>query len=369
MANISLDDPAAARAWFTGTVEPLADSFEPANVDRYVHLFAEAIERVNPSLQVGEVIGRFQRIRQPRRFAGPDPGDVFVLSRVTLGADIAITSVMLDAAMRRFPRARIWFAGSAKAHEMFAANPRIGHAPAAYHRSGSVRERIAASQSLCKLLDLPNGIVIDPDSRLTQLGLVPVCPESRYYFFESRGSHEPGTLTDLAVDWVKCTFGIDDAKPFMSLPGPPVQAGITVSLGVGENPAKRVRDPFERLLLEALSERGTVLVDQGAGGEESERVTKAAAGLPNVRLFLGSFSKFAAAIAGSRLYVGYDSAGQHAASALGIPLVAVFAGYPNERFLERWSPSSGTIIRARGTPEEIVGQALSLRRAPSPPPD
>src|SRR3974390_1819813 len=55
LANISLDDPAAARAWFTGTVEPLADSFEPANVDRYVQLFAEVIERVNPLLQVGEV--------------------------------------------------------------------------------------------------------------------------------------------------------------------------------------------------------------------------------------------------------------------------------------------------------------------------
>jgi hypothetical protein len=29
---------------------------------------------------------------------------VFVLSRVTLGADVAVTSVLLDAAKRRFPK-------------------------------------------------------------------------------------------------------------------------------------------------------------------------------------------------------------------------------------------------------------------------
>ena len=34
--------------------------------------------------------------------------------------------------------------------------------------------------------DDPQSIVVDPDSRLTQLGLVPVCADERYYFFESR---------------------------------------------------------------------------------------------------------------------------------------------------------------------------------------
>ena len=359
MENISLDDPAAARTWFAQTIEPLADSFEAANVHRYVHLFAEAIERVDPSLEADQIIDRYRRIREPRRFTGPEPDDVFVLSRVTLGADIAITSVMLDAAMRRFPRARIWFAGSAKAHKMFAANARIAHAPAAYQRTGSLRERIAASQALCELLDEPGAIVIDPDSRLTQLGLVPVCPESRYYFFESRGSDEPGTLSDLAARWVSRTFGVDDARAFMAAPeAQTVPADITVSLGIGENPDKRIPGPFERNLLEALSGRGAVLVDQGAGGEESERVARAAAGLPNVRLLQGSFARFAACIAASQAYVGYDSAGQHAAAALGVPLVTVFAGFPNERFLERWRPSGrgpATVLRAdRAAAEELV---------------
>jgi len=42
----------------------------------------------------------------------------------------------------------------------------------------------------------------------------------------------------------------------------------------------------------------------------------------------GSFAGFASIIAASRLYVGYDSAGQHIAAAAGVPLVSVFAGFP-----------------------------------------
>jgi ADP-heptose:LPS heptosyltransferase len=41
----------------------------------------------------------------------------------------------------------------------------------------------------------------------------------------------------------------------------------------------------------------------------------------------------------SRLYFGYDSAGQHVAAAAGVPLVTVFAGYASERTLERWLPT------------------------------
>ena len=52
----------------------------------------------------------------------------------------------------------------------------------------------------------------------------------------------------------------------------------------------------------------------------------------------GSFAGFAGMIAGSRLYVGYDSAGQHVAAACGVPLISVFAGFPVPRMFERWCP-------------------------------
>jgi ADP-heptose:LPS heptosyltransferase len=38
------------------------------------------------------------------------------------------------------------------------------------------------------------------------------------------------------------------------------------------------------------------------------------------------------------MFVGYDSAGGHVAAACGVPMVSLFAGYPSERFFERWRP-------------------------------
>ena len=61
----------------------------------------------------------------------------------------------------------------------------------------------------------------------------------------------------------------------------------------------------------------------------------------------GSFAGFAQIIAGSSLYVGYDSAGQHVAAACGVELVSIFAGFPTPRMFQRWRPSGprATVIR------------------------
>lgn len=341
----SLDDAAVARAWFAKVVEPLADSFEASDVDRYVDLFSQVLERADPAFSADACVRRFDQIRRPKAFAGRDPENIFVLSRVTLGADIAITSVLMDAAKRRFPGSRIWFVGSQKAYDLFAHDLRIEFALAPYNRTGSIRHRIEASKALASVVDRTSSIVIDPDSRLTQLGLIQPCPDDRYFLFEGRAcgwSSTPpvGSLSTLAGQWATQIFGVEGSRAYMAV-RPRYEADFTVSLGIGENPAKRVADPFERKLLEELSAKGhTVLVDRGAGGEESDRVERAADGLKNVRMFEGSFADFAARIAASRFYAGYDSAGQHAAAAAGVSLLTIFAGYPNRRFVERWRPTS-----------------------------
>ena len=46
-----------------------------------------------------------------------------------------------------------------------------------------------------------------------------------------------------------------------------------MSFGVGENPDKRVADPFEEELLKQLPR--PILIDKGAGGEEAHRVERA----------------------------------------------------------------------------------------------
>jgi ADP-heptose:LPS heptosyltransferase len=363
----ALADDECSDALFRVVAEGLADRFEPALCDTYAALFAEAIA---PG-ESAALVERYRRVRIPRAISG-EPRTVLVLSRVTLGADVAVTSVILDAAKRRFPQAAIYLVGPHKNWELFAADPRIRHLPINYRR-GTLRERLASGPELREALagasSGPDSIVIDPDSRLTQLGLLPVCPEERYYFFESRayGGDGDDPLPVLAQRWAEQTFGIPDARPFVALQASGMsQPGIAISLGVGENPAKRIADPFEAELLALLAHSGLPLtIDQGAGGEEAVRVERAvaAAGV-QVERWSGSFAGFASIIAGSRLYVGYDSAGQHVAAACGVPLVAVFAGFSCKRMFARWRPA-GRVVRVEDPdPARVLEQVrLTLPQA------
>jgi ADP-heptose:LPS heptosyltransferase len=342
----SLLDESCGHALFGVWVEGLADRFDPALCDVYARLFAQAAAHVDASLDAQELVARYHRIRQPRAITA-DPRRVYVLSRVTLGADVAVTSVLIAAARRRFPQAELFFAGPHKNYELFAGDSAIHHAPLEYRR-GSLRERLATASELKQLFRDPDCLVIDPDSRLTQLGLLPVCPDDRYRFFESRafGGASDRTLPQLAAAWSEQTFGISGATPFVCLkpwgrsqtcPSP----YIAISLGVGENPAKRLPDPFEENLLTLLSATGhAIVIDAGAGGSEADRVHRALerSGV-TATLWDGSFAGFASIIASSRLYVGYDSAGQHVAAACGVPLVTIFAGFPSARMFARWRPT------------------------------
>lgn len=328
-------------ALFGILVEGLADRFEPALCDAYAHLFAQAVAHVRPGEHPATLVARYERVRRVRPIGGR-PHRIIVLSRVTLGADVAVTSVLMAAAKRRFPHAELTFAGPRKNYELFAGDPHVHHASIEYRR-GALRERLAVWDDLAKLLADPHAAVIDPDSRLTQLGLLPVCPEERYHLFESRGYGADSTrsLPELAADWAAETFGVSGARPYISLGRlPVVKPYITVNLGVGENPAKHLPDPFEEKLLGLLAGTGLpIVVDKGGGPEEATRVERAAerSGTP-VAFWEGSFAGFAAMINGSRLYVGYDSAGQHVAAACGIPLISIFAGFPAPRMFDRWRP-------------------------------
>jgi hypothetical protein len=346
------------RALFRIVVEHLGDLFEPRLCDVYAGLFAEVIARRIPELHAEHLLARYERVRQPRVF-DRDPAavrNVFVLSRVTLGADVAITSVLLDAAKQRFSNARIWFVGPQKNWELFQADPRLSHLAIAYGRSGTLDDRLSIWPELRAAVSRPASIVIDPDSRLTQLGLLPLSAEDEYYFFESRSyAAESGQpLSALAARWATETFGDVQPRPYISTGLVADRFITTVSFGVGENPNKRVADPFEQELLAKLPR--PVLIDKGAGGEEAERVERAVAKAgPGIAVWGGSFAGFAEYIARSRLYVGYDSAGGHVASACGIPLVSVFAGFASERSLQRWHPPGAHVVRAN---DPAVAHAL-----------
>ena len=350
----------ASRALLGIVVEGLSDLFEPRLCVVYADLFSRAIARHIPELQSEHLFRRYQRIVKPR-VLDRDPAlvhSVFVLSRVTLGADVAVTSIVLDAAKRRFPDAVVYFVGPAKGWELFAGDGRLRHVPVSYGRGGTLGERLSAFPELRLALSQPESIVIDPDSRLTQLGLLPVCAEQDYYFFESRGyggdSQDP--LPVLTKRWLQATFGVEGAAYIRPLAEQFEAPDVTVSFGVGENQSKRVGGRFEEDLLRKLVQRGgRVLIDKGAGGEEAERVERAiaAAGGP-VETWEGSFAGFASRIAASKLYVGYDSAGGHAAAACGVPMISVFRGEACERMFERWRPTgTGPIRVVRGDIGEL----------------
>jgi ADP-heptose:LPS heptosyltransferase len=333
------------RALLSIVVERLGDLFEPDLCRTYERLFAQVIERACP-----ELVPRLRR--NATLHAAPATANrVYVLSRITLGADVAVTSVLLDAAKKCYPDAEIVFVGPRKSYEMFEADPRIRHLPAPYARSGALIDRLRASASL----RFDDGIVIDPDSRLTQLGLISVCDERNYFFFESRsyGGDGHDSLPLLASTWAQEVFGVENARAFVApLSSSDSHPDITVSLGVGENSSKRIDGDFECDLLRVLADTGgSILVDKGASAAERDRVERAL--LPGMRTHDGAFAPFAYQIARSKLYVGYDSAGQHVASACGIPLVSIFNGFVSERMFARWRPK-GTVIR--GDSPDVLDQ-------------
>ena len=350
----------ASRALFTKVVERLGDLFERRLCDAYAYLFSEVIAYVRPELTARSLIQRYQWIRAPRP-APESAENIFVLSRVTLGADVAVTSVILAAVKQRYPAAKIHLVGPRKNWELFAADPRIHHFPFAYGRSGTLRERLSTSPYFA------DGLVVDPDSRLSQLGLLPVCPEENYLFFESRCYGGDGTesLSTLTSRWAAETFGVEGASAYIAPLPNDGHADVTISFGVGENQEKRIADPFEEQLAAALLDRGyKILIDKGAGGEETERVNNVLSSYPEIESWQGDYAPFASRIAQSKLYIGYDSAGQHVAAACGVPVVSIFAGHVSDRMFQRWRPTGkGRIEVVKVTnpdPATVLARTLTI---------
>jgi ADP-heptose:LPS heptosyltransferase len=320
--------------FFRVIIESLADSFDPEQAAAYEELMRVWIPPQPPMRPV-----------VPERVE-----TVYVLSRVTLGADIKITSTILDAMKTRFPEGRIVLVSNPKSAELFAADSRISYLDAVYPRSGPVSRRIKFAHELRREMEGPRRIVVDPDSRITQLGLIPVCEPLSYFHFPSRTADSAGNLTELTQRWLEDVFG-ESGHAYIAPEAVRVEGNApraAVSFGVGENESKRIGGDFESEVLRALGERfETIWIDRGVGGEEARRVTAAAEASgcsACIRFSEGSFAEFASVIAQSDLYVGYDSAGQHAAAAANVPLISLFAGAPSERFRQRWSPAgSGRI--------------------------
>jgi hypothetical protein len=420
----------ATTALFARLVERLADSFSPADVSLYNRLFAQVIAHCRhldkgraldaalnhfgmmdeaalldrtASLGAKRTIER-SRLKNVRR--------VIVLSRVTLGADVAITSRIINRFEHECP-AEIVLVGGRKAEQLFGGDRRIRFREIDYQRAGLTLDRllnwpvvVEATRELTSDLAHDEWLIVDPDSRLTQLGLLPLSErEENYFFFPSR---EYGAATGLALGqltarWLDEMFDAPrPTLPSLSLQSADLEAAgllverlrgrgarliITVNFGVGGNPAKRAGDEFEQsLVVQLIRDGATVILDKGAGADETrradaviervrcesainaialseQRFVEALTQSPDARLLVwdGSIGRLAALIARSDLYIGYDSAGQHIAAAAATPCVTVFAGYSAPRMLDRWRPTgSGASVVIAVDPSRAINASEML---------
>jgi ADP-heptose:LPS heptosyltransferase len=443
------DDPrtaeSATRALFSKLIERLADSFEPDAVSVYNRAFAQLIqvcradhraEALDRELrgfglfEEEDLTARVERLRSVSRLnATRNIQRVVVLSRVTLGADVAITSVITERIKGSFPAAEIVVVGGSKATQLFGGDPRVRFAEIGYHRAGTTIDRLLSWIDLLGCVrELTSGLtrdeylIIDPDTRLTQLGLLPVGwpdrqpreqdPETQYrdyLFFPSReyGSGTSHSLSELTSTWLDEVLGdsvttyprvslraedIGAARKLMTLINRGSRSVIAINFGVGENELKRVGGDFESLLVSRLIQEGAAIVlDKGAGEDEIGRADAVIADATRTQIegrrvraveaneqrltdafgseeynadiiaWNGRIGVLAALIGESNLYIGYDSAGQHIAAALGVRCVDIFAGFSSRRILERWRPTGKS--ESRVVAVDTLGSSADVNHA------
>jgi ADP-heptose:LPS heptosyltransferase len=427
----------ATGAFFTSLVEPLADSFDPRAVSLYNRAFAQLIQhcrKIDRSKAFDAELTRFGLRGEPEIVAraealGREPAPsgrarlevrrVIVVSRVTLGADVAITSVIIEATKRACPEAKIALVGGRKARELFGGDERISFEEISYSRTGRTLERLlswvdllACVRKLTSGLNQDQYLILDPDSRLTQLGLLPIS-EGNYLFFPSReyGSDTSHSLAQLTASWLKGLFGFEEPLfPNVSLARHDLARAselvkrvrrearpvVSINFGVGANPRKRVGDGFEVGLVNHLIRDGAaIILDKGAGEDELRRASEVIESAARISLdgravrvvemneenletllssdkvdsdlmvWNGRIGMLAALVGESDLYIGYDSAGQHIAAAQATPRIDVFAGFSSPRMLDRWRPTGKGESRIVAVDNQSASDTLSaaLRHA------
>ncbi len=410
----------AVRRLFAEVVEVLNDSFLPSRAALYDKIFTQVINHCRHLPEgkgLDELLKRFDitdertmlaRKKKIQAVAVFSPTvlkkvrKICVLSRVTIGADVAVTGVVLRKLMTVFPGVSITLIGPNKLAEVFGGHPDIRIKDVPYARRGGLLGRLYAWVDLVSIIDAEKQdlepeefLVIDPDSRLTQLGLLPVVPEDRgYYFFPSRTytNGQASSMGALTACWLEDIFGGGNKKIYpgifinqdvlalgktcaqkLSLSGQrPV---VSINFGVGGNENKRVSSVFEECLVAAIIQLGAaVILDKGFGSEVAltdamlarlkskglavlevdpgniQELSRQKSLTYDVLTWEGGIGVFSAMIAASDVYIGYDSGFQHIAAAQGIAVIDVLIGAASPLFARRWTPyGRNNVLVIRGS--------------------
>jgi len=392
-----------SRALFGIVIERLCNDFEELQTETYNRLICQVVgflrnlpggkeldnELNDFQLETAEKL--YQRIESIRLCpderlpAKLQPRKVLILSRVTIGADVAITSVICQRVSRTFPHAIITVVGNPKLEQVLSKESGIRIHALQYSRLGGLLERFMVWLDLLKEIRIElkglspsEYLILDPDSRLTQLGVLPLVPDTNYRFFNSRGKEDypsKASITELTNMWLDNVLGHDEfcfpkvwpdtsnLASARALRDKLISAHnltlITLNFGVGSNARKMVPGIFETELVLTLLKVANVriILDFGFGDEERHRsvtiLTEARHRDFNTNeiafnkideisadcKLIGvkcSLAEIAALISISDEFIGYDSACQHIAAALGVKTYTIFAGTNNARFIRRW---------------------------------
>ena len=329
-----------------------------------------------------QMLARLQRLRRNPPVAGAQIKKVFIPSRVTIGADIVLLSPIIQRLQQVLPQAEIILLGPGHLGELFSGQvrflhchfprhtllkQRLSHWPVLHHLIASQRQGLADHELL----------LLDPDSRLSQLGLLPLLPESCCRLLPSRLDHNKEmSLSSLCNQWLdqlfpgstasSCRFWlsseqIEQSRAFFKH-FPTNTFKIVANFGVGGDEKKRLSDPFEQQVLQALLQldNTVVFLDSGSDDQEQLRISNLRHQLARhspaslvlqghapeqqqgLIQFIGSIGALAGLIDQADLFIGYDSCSQHLATATSTPALICFAGAPHERFFRRWHPQANS---------------------------
>ena len=395
--------------FFSVVIEELCDDYEDFQFKAYNRVMSQVISYCR-NLPVGreldcclnkfhlssadDISARAEHIRSRDYRIDPSKKTVrkiLVLSRITIGADVAIISVIAQRLALLFPDAEIILLGSPKLAEIFSANTRLRIKRLDYTRRGGLLDRLDSWHKVLEILDeetksagKDSALVIDPDSRISQLGILPIIKDDNYLFFNSHNDwpcSQNVCMAELTNTWLDRVFGRTDfcyprvwldprllnsaRKLTNSLLKNGCRKITAVNFGFGENPRKRLGIDFEKKLVSELLKhpKTVVILDRGFGTEElnaSQQIIDElkARGCPVRQSGFGrintdNFShglvsvecntgEIASLIANSHDFIGYDSACQHIAAALAVPTITIFTGSNNPRFIRRWSACGNT---------------------------
>ncbi|MDA3970601.1 MAG: hypothetical protein PF442_04565 [Desulfobulbaceae bacterium] len=372
----------ADRSLYQKIIIPLCDDFSTqgfhvvnlilaALIQQSATLIADESRQIldNEGLQSAvHLIARLERIHSNAALSARHKNQVrkiTLLSRVTVGADLAITSIIIQRLHNFFPDIPITLIGPDHLSELFN-QPFLCHRLFDFNRDKPNYSRMGQWHKLKKMIDAEHSslnndefLFIDPDTRLSQLGLLPLAPEESTRILPSRLDQATEcSLSAITNSWLDVVLGETafTYPAYDSPTGPPLKANrtftIAINFGVGNDLEKRISLQFEQELTLALIRLGRtrVILDSGKGANEvkqakaiesyvHEQETRHDMQDSFIRI-QGSIATLASHIKNADLFIGYDSCSGHIAAASDTPTIICFKGAPNPRFQVRWQPQN-----------------------------